>query len=96
MGEKGDKLTMKTREEIYKQKTLDAATNMILTKLEELRGDKAENKELNSKRWIWELIQKANDGSNGKTMDIIVDTDDSAAVFTHNGICITEDRKSVV
>ena len=57
MGEKGDKLTMKTREEIYKQKTLDAATNMILTKLEELRGDKAENKELKRRRWIWELIQ---------------------------------------
>ena len=89
MGEKGDKLTMKTREEIYKQKTLDAATNMILTKLEELRGDKAENKELKRRRWIWELIQNANDCSNGKPIDISIDTDDNAVVFSHNGSCFT-------
>ena len=80
---------MKTREEIYKQKTLDAATNMILTKLEELRGDKAENKELKRRRWIWELIQNANDCSNGKPIDISIDTDDNAVVFSHNGSCFT-------
>lgn len=80
---------MKTKEEIYKQKTLDAATNMILTKLEELRGDKAENKELKRRRWIWELIQNANDCSDGKTIDISIDTDDNSVVFSHNGSCFT-------
>lgn len=80
---------MKTREEIYKQKTLDAATNMILTKLEELRGDKAENKELKRRRWIWELIQNANDCSNGTPIDISIDADDNSVVFAHNGSCFT-------
>lgn len=80
---------MKTREEIYKQKTLDAATNMILTKLEELRGDKAENKELKRRRWIWELIQNANDCSNGKPIDISIDVDNNSVVFSHNGSCFT-------
>lgn len=54
---------------------------MILTKLEELRGDKAENKELKRRRWIWELIQNANDCSNGKPIDISIDTDDNSVVF---------------
>lgn len=80
---------MKTREEIYKQKTLDAATNMILTKLEELRGDKAENKELKRRRWIWELIQNANDCSNGKPIDIRINADNNSVVFSHNGSCFT-------
>lgn len=80
---------MRTREEIYKQKTLDAATNMILTKLEELRGDKAENKELKRRRWIWELIQNANDCSNGKPIDIRINADNNSVVFSHNGSCFT-------
>ena len=80
---------MKTREEIYKQKTLDAATNMILTKLEELRGDKAENKELKRRRWIWELIQNANDCSNGEPIDIRINADNNSVVFSHNGSCFT-------
>ena len=40
---------------------IDAATNLILTKMEELRGDKVELKEIKRRRWVWELIQNAND-----------------------------------
>lgn len=36
---------MNGKTEIYREKMIDAATNLILTKMEELRGDKVELKE---------------------------------------------------
>lgn len=80
---------MKDKAEIFEKKTLDAATNLILTKLEELRGDKAENKEMKRRRWIWELIQNANDCSDKTPIDISITTDETHIVFSHNGNCFT-------
>ena len=39
---------MNGKTEIYREKMIDAATNLILTKMEELRGDKVELKEIKS------------------------------------------------
>lgn len=63
---------MNGKTEIYREKMIDAATNLILTKMEELRGDKVELKEIKRRRWVWELIQNANDCSENKPIDIII------------------------
>lgn len=80
---------MNEKTEIYREKMIDAATNLILTKMEELRGDKEELKEIKRRRWIWELIQNANDCADNKPIDIIIQTNNSSVKFSHNGNCFT-------
>lgn len=80
---------MDKKTEIYREKMIDAATNVILTKMEELRGDREELKELKRRRWVWELIQNANDCCGNKTIDIFIQTNDNCIVFSHNGNCFT-------
>ena len=80
---------MNEKTEIYREKMIDAATNLILTKMEELRGDKVELKEIKRRRWVWELIQNANDCSENKPIDIIIQTNNNSVKFSHNGNCFT-------
>ena len=80
---------MNGKTEIYREKMIDAATNLILTKMEELRGDKVELKEIKRRRWVWELIQNANDCSENKPIDIIIQTNNNSVKFSHNGNCFT-------
>lgn len=80
---------MKTKEMLYQEKTLDAATNLILTKLDELRGDREENKDYKRRRWIWELIQNAKDSTRNRDISIKVDTGDDFVNFSHTGDCFT-------
>lgn len=80
---------MNEKTEIYREKMIDAATNLILTKMEELRGDKEELKEIKRRRWVWELIQNANDCSENKPIDIVIQTNNNCIKFSHNGSCFT-------
>lgn len=80
---------MNEKTEIYREKMIDAATNLILTKMEELRGDREELKEMKRRRWIWELIQNANDCSGNKQIDIVIQANNNSVVFSHNGECFT-------
>lgn len=80
---------MNDKTEIYREKMIDAATNLILTKMEELRGDREELKEMKRRRWIWELIQNANDCSGNKQIDIVIQANNNSVVFSHNGECFT-------
>lgn len=80
---------MNEKTEIYREKMIDAATNLILTKMEELRGDKEELKEIKRRRWVWELIQNANDCAENKPIDIIIQTNNNSVKFSHNGNCFT-------
>lgn len=80
---------MNDRTELYREKMIDAATNLILTKMEELRGDKEELKEIKRRRWVWELIQNAYDCAENKPIDIFIQTNNNSVKFSHNGNCFT-------
>ncbi|MEY8327233.1 hypothetical protein AALB47_25580 [Lachnospiraceae bacterium 54-11] len=80
---------MNEKTEIYREKMIDAATNLILTKMEELRGDREELKEMKRRRWVWELIQNANDCSGDKQIDIVIQANCNRVIFSHNGECFT-------
>lgn len=80
---------MNEKTEIYREKMIDAATNLILTKMEELRGEREELKSMKRRRWVWELIQNANDCSENKPIDIIIQANGNSVIFSHNGNCFT-------
>lgn len=72
---------MDEKTEVYQKKTIEAALNTITTKLEELTVDK----EIKRRRWIWELIQNANDCATEDGVTIWIKTNKDELVFSHNG-----------
>lgn len=76
---------MDEKTEVYQKKTIEAALNTITTKLEELTVDK----EIKRRRWIWELIQNANDCATEAGVTIWIKTNKDKLVFSHNGNIFT-------
>ncbi|GEA31252.1 sacsin N-terminal ATP-binding-like domain-containing protein [Clostridium diolis] len=76
---------MDEKTEVYQKKTIEAALNTITTKLEELTVDK----EIKRRRWIWELIQNANDCATEDGVTIWIKTNKDELVFSHNGNIFT-------
>lgn len=52
---------MNNKEEIYQVKTIEAAVNTIMTRMDELRNASEEEQNILRRRWIGELIQNASD-----------------------------------
>lgn len=75
------------RGEIERKKMIDASTNIIMTRLEELRGSSNQEKAKMRRRWIWELIQNAVDSSreSGVKISIKYDKEQNLLKFSHNG-----------
>ncbi|MFE4706894.1 sacsin N-terminal ATP-binding-like domain-containing protein [Peribacillus simplex] len=67
---------------------IDAAASKIYTKLDELRGASDEDKNKMRRRWIWELIQNANDCANPDISIKILQTKDKLE-FSHDGKLFT-------
>ncbi|WP_427180028.1 sacsin N-terminal ATP-binding-like domain-containing protein [Paenibacillus sp. TC-CSREp1] len=80
---------MNEREVIYQKKTIDSAINIIMTKMDELRGANENDKRIMRRRWIWELIQNANDCANGREVSIWIYKNENELVFSHNGSIFT-------
>ncbi|MGY5237995.1 sacsin N-terminal ATP-binding-like domain-containing protein [Clostridium tertium] len=80
---------MSNKEEIFQKKTIDAAVNTIMTKMEELNGASDSDKEIMKRRWIWELIQNANDCANSEKINIWIKNNENELVFSHNGEIFT-------
>ncbi|KAA8747229.1 sacsin N-terminal ATP-binding-like domain-containing protein [Paenibacillus sp. UASWS1643] len=80
---------MEEREEIYQKKTIDSAINIIMTKMDELRGANENDKSIMRRRWMWELIQNAKDCANGSEISIWIDINENKLVFSHNGSIFT-------
>lgn len=72
---------MDQKTEIYQKKTIDAALSTILTKMEELTVDI----EIKRRRWIWELIQNANDCATEDGVNIWIETNNDKLIFSHDG-----------
>ena len=72
---------MDQKTEIYQKKTIDAALSTILTKMEELTVDI----EIKRRRWIWELIQNANDCATEDGVTIWIETNNDKLIFSHDG-----------
>lgn len=66
---------------------LNSAVGTIFNELEKLRKSSKENQEIFRKRWIWELIQNANDCCrDGEKIDIEIKFDGHSKLsFGHNG-----------
>lgn len=79
---------MDKKTEIYQKKTIDAALSTILTKMEELTVDL----EIKRRRWIWELIQNANDCATEDGVTIWIETDNDKLIFSHDGYIFTYDN----
>lgn len=75
------------RSKIERKKMIDASTNIIMTRLEELRGASNQEKAKMRRRWIWELIQNAVDSSREFGVKIWVEYDKERNFlrFTHDG-----------
>ncbi|KJS10471.1 MAG: hypothetical protein VR67_17970 [Peptococcaceae bacterium BRH_c8a] len=71
--------------EIYQKKTVDAALSTISTKMEELTVDI----EIKRRRWIWELIQNANDCATEAGVTIWIETNNDELIFSHDGYIFT-------
>lgn len=78
--------------EVYKGKTLDAATNTIWDELNKIRKSGVESKSKSRRRWIWELIQNACDcGVRDKAIEIKISFDGKNILeFEHDGEGFTE------
>ena len=76
---------MDQKTEIYQKKTIDAALSTILTKMEELTVDI----EIKRRRWIWELIQNANDCATEDGVTIWIETNKDKLIFSHDGYIFT-------
>lgn len=76
---------MDQKTEIYQKKTIDAALSTILTKMEELTVDI----EIKRRRWIWELIQNANDCATEEGVTIWIETNKDKLIFSHDGFIFT-------
>lgn len=79
---------MDEKTKLYQKKTIEAALNTITTKLEELTVDK----EIKRRRWIWELIQNANDCATEDGVTIWIKTNKDELVFSHNGNIFSYDN----
>lgn len=77
---------------IFQKKTIEAAINTIMTKMDELRGADEEEKDITRRRWIWELMQNAKDCSEGNQISISINDDENKLVFSHNGAIFTYDN----
>lgn len=75
------------RSKIERKKMIDASTNIIMTRLEELRGASNQEKAKMRRRWIWELIQNAVDSSRESGVKIWVkyDKERNFLRFSHDG-----------
>lgn len=76
---------MDQKTEIYQKKTIDAALSTIITKMEELTVDI----EIKRRRWIWELIQNANDCATEDGVTIWIETNNDKLTFSHDGYIFT-------
>lgn len=76
---------MDKKAEIYQKKTIDAALSTILTKMEELTVDI----KIKRRRWIWELIQNANDCATENGVTIWIETKNNELIFSHDGCMFT-------
>ncbi len=82
------------RSKIERKKMIDASTNIIMTRLEELRGASNQEKAKMRRRWIWELIQNAVDSSRESGVKIWVkyDKEHNFLSFSHDGKFFTYDN----
>lgn len=82
------------RSKIERKKMIDASTNIIMTRLEELRGASNQEKAKMRRRWIWELIQNAVDSSreSGAKIWVEYDKENDILRFSHNGKFFTYDN----
>ncbi|MCB2297946.1 sacsin N-terminal ATP-binding-like domain-containing protein [Clostridium tagluense] len=83
---------MSEKEEIFRKKTIDAAVNTIITKMDELYGANDLDKEIMKRRWIWELIQNANDCATLNKISIWINSNENELIFSHNGEIFTFDN----
>lgn len=83
---------MSEKEQIFQKKTIDAAVNTIMTKMEELDGSSDLDKGIMRRRWIWELIQNANDCAIARKISIWINWDENELKFSHNGEIFTYDN----
>ena len=83
---------MSNKKEIFQKKTIDAAVNTIMTKMEELYGANDSDKEIMMRRWVWELIQNANDCALSNKITIWINSDNKQLCFSHNGEVFTYDN----
>lgn len=83
---------MSEKEQIFQKKTIDAAVNTIMTKMEELDGSSDLDKSIMRRRWIWELIQNANDCATSRKISIWINWDENELKFSHNGEIFTYDN----
>lgn len=75
--------------EIYQRKTIEAAVNTIMTKMDELQGATESGRNAMRRRWIWELIQNANDCANESEITILINSSETELTFSHNGDVFT-------
>ncbi len=83
---------MNDKEAIFQKKTIDAAVNTIMTKMEELYGASDLDKEITKRRWIWELMQNANDCACLEKITIWIKSNNNQLIFSHNGEAFTYDN----
>lgn len=83
---------MSEREKIFEKKTIDAAVNTIMTKMDELYGANDFDKKIMRRRWIWELIQNANDCATLDKISIWINSNENELKFSHNGEIFTYDN----
>ncbi|MBR8665888.1 hypothetical protein KEG25_21060 [Bacillus paralicheniformis] len=83
---------MSEKDQIFQKKTIEAAVNTIMTKMDELKGANENDKNIKRRRWIWELMQNANDCANGNEISIWINSNKNELVFSHNGDIFTYDN----
>ncbi|KKI86577.1 sacsin N-terminal ATP-binding-like domain-containing protein [Shouchella clausii] len=83
---------MSEKDQIFQKKTIEAAVNTIMTKMDELEGANESDKNIMRRRWIWELMQNANDCANEKEISIWINSNENELVFSHNGDIFTYDN----
>lgn len=69
----------------YIESTVTAAVNGIFPILQNLVGAPQEEKKCYMRRWVWELIQNANDASSGN-LNIKINVSENVLTFAHTGI----------
>ena len=75
----------------YQKKTIEAAINTIMTKMNDINGASQNQKETDRRRWIWELIQNSNDCAGENKVSIWIESNKDQLIFSHNGEAFTGD-----
>ena len=83
---------MNEKNQIFQKKTIEAAINTIMTKMDDLKGANESDKNIMRRRWIWELMQNANDCANKNEISIWINSNENELVFSHNGDIFTYDN----